>query len=405
VDNTPPTIAIDSPKANASVPIEFFIKGTVSDLHPLRYEVAAVSDRNPDAPINLPNLGSMNNFHINLASWNTAGLTGGGKIVVRAFDTVGNSSLFEVPIQLTEPVDIITAFNPAPDPFSPNGDGRREKVSLLYSLSRAANLTLDLMRVSDGTKIKTLLTSTPALAGNGAVVWDGRNGTTAAVEPDEDVAAVLTAEVITNGDVSARQVARTGFVLDKTPPVITFTLPKGPVTAGRGGAVARAADPLFSDANLAVSINGAAYVALADAQDESGTLTSPLDDIPEGPITLRVKAADRAENQSTSTLSVILDRTPPKPTITAPLPNAYISGRKQPYTIEGGIEELHLASYQLTLGGNVLLQGTTLPTTTKLLTWDPLTVADGPYTLTLKADDQAELTGSASVPVTGSSRN
>ncbi len=399
VDNTPPTIVIDSPKPNAAVPIEFFIKGSASDLHPLRYEVAAVSDRNPDAPMNLPNLGGMNNFHINLAAWNTAGLTGGAKIVVRAFDTVGNSSLLELPIQLTEPADIIAAFNASPDPFSPNGDGRREKVSLLYSLSRAANLTLDLMRTSTGAKIKTLVKNVPAVAGNGSIVWDGRNDSSV-VEPDEDVAAVLTAEIVTNGDVSARQVARTGFTLDKTPPVIAFTLPKGPVTAGRGGVVARATDPLFSDANLSVSVNGAPYLSLVDATDDTGTLTAPLDDIPEGPITLRVKAADRAENQSTSTLNVILDRTPPKPAITAPLPNAYISGRKQPYAIEGGIEELHLASYQLTLAGNILLQGTTLPPTAKLLTWDPLTVADGPYTLTLKADDRAELTGSASVPIT-----
>lgn len=399
VDTTPPVINIDTPKANAAVPVEFTVKGSITDLHPLRYEVVGVSDANPDAPMALPNAGGMNEFHVPLVTWNTVGLTGGAKVLIRAFDTVGNSSQLVLPVQLTEPQEIITSFSATPDPFSPNGDGRREKATLLYSLARAANLTLELKRVSSGALIRTLLSNVPAAAGNGSIAWDGRDAN-GAVEPDEDVAAVLKAEVIVDGNATSRQSANTGFVLDKTPPAIAFTLPKGPVSTGAGGVVARAVDPLFAHAGLEVSINGAAFVPLADAQDEAGTMTSPLDDIPEGPITLRVKAEDRAENQSTGTLAVTIDRTPPKPALTAPKADAYISGRKQPYEIEGGIEELHLKSWQLILGTTTLLEGTALPVSTRLLAWNPLTVADGPVTLTLKAEDQAGLTGEVNVPIT-----
>lgn len=399
VDNTPPVIVIDSPKPQGAVPIEFEIKGTINDAHPLRYEIIGVPDANPDAGILLPATGGMNQLHTKLAEWNTTGLTGGAKLVVRASDTVGNHSVLEVPIRLTEPVEIITSLNGAPDPFSPNGDGRREKVSVLYSLSRAANLTMDLVRAGTGVKIRTVLDNVPAPAGNGAVVWDGRDQY-GQVEPDGEIAIVLKAEAVVNGEVVARDTENAGVVLDKTAPVITYTQPEGPVTTGAAGVVVRAADPLLSTAKLSVSINRAPNVPLDEAQDESGIIATPLDDIPEGPITLRVDAEDRAENRSVGTLSVIIDRTPPKPAITAPKAGEFISGLKKAYDIEGGIEELHIKSWQLGLGGPPLLQGTALPVPGKLLTWDPKTVADGPYTLSLKAEDQAGLRGEAAVAVT-----
>ena len=406
LDNTPPAIAVDSPKSGASVPIEFTVTGTVSDLHPLRYEAAAISELSPDAAYALPGLGRFNAPHIDLARWNTAGLTGGARVVVKAFDGAGNSTTREVPIMLTEPVELISGFNPAPNPFSPNGDGRREKVSLLYSLTRSAHLTLDLVRASNGAKIKTLMSRMPAPAGNGAAVWDGRNAVNE-IEPDEEVAAVLTAEVLADGEVTARQVAHTGFTLDKTAPQIRFTLPKGPVTTARSGVAASATDPLFADATLSLSVNGGPFVAIAQAQDESGTLLAGLEDVPEGPVRLQVKASDRAENEATETLGVIIDRTAPVVTLSTPVAQAYISGLKQPYSIEGTVVELHPARYQLLLGQGappapqaILFEATGLPASNKLYTWDPRTVADGPYTLTLSALDQAELTGVLSVQVT-----
>lgn len=400
IDNTPPAIVVDSPRANAVVPTEFMIKGSISDLHPLQYEVEGVTDASPDAPINLPRLNPMNRPHVDLARWNTSGLEGRAKIRIRAYDAVGNSSSIEVPLQLSEPVSLITRLTASPDPFSPNGDGRRERVTIQYSLTRSANLTLVLVRAGSGVPIKTLLSNVPAPGGNGTVVWDGRNEA-GAVEPDEDVTVQLTAEVITDGSVSARELANTTFTLDKTPPVITYTLPRGPVTTGRGGVAVAAVDPLFAEATLSISINGGAHAWMASTQEPSGALVAPLDEVPEGPISLRLQASDRAENQSVSNLGVIIDRTPPKPQINAPPANAYISGlRQQPYSIEGTIEELHLLNFQLALGPNALVEGTTLPTTPRLLNWNPLSVSDGPYTLTLRAEDRAGLTGSTSVQFT-----
>ncbi|MDC6167882.1 CARDB domain-containing protein [Paucibacter sp. XJ19-41] len=400
VDNTPPAIAIDTPRPNAQLPLELNIQGTISDVHPLRYEIAIVMDASPDAPIPLPPLGGMNRPHVDLATLKALGLTGAARLVVQAYDMAGNINRLEVPVQLAEPSELISSFNAAPDPFSPNGDGRRDKVSLFYTLTRPAQLTLELQRMPGGQKIKTLLDKVAGKQGDSVLLWDGLNAQ-GLVEPDEDVAAVLTAEVINDGNVTARQVARAGFVLDKTPPVITFSLPDRPVSTGGGGVVVRAADPLFSDAALSLSINGGGFLALAETQEVTGVITAPLDDLPEGPIKLRVKANDRAENTSTTTLDVILDRTPPKVTITAPKPEAFISGRLlTPQVIEGSIEELHLSRYTLTLGDQPLGSATAMPVGPALLSWNPLQHADGPYALKLKAEDQAGLTGETAVAIT-----
>ena len=398
VDNTPPAIVIDTPRPNALAGLDLMVRGSISDLHPLRYEIVGIAQAIPDVPIQLPNLGSMNRPHVDLATWNTQGLAGAARLVVRAYDTVGNGSLIEVPVTLAEPAQIVTSLTATPDPFSPNGDGRRERLSIQYSLSQPAQVTMTLTRAATNAPIRTLLGAVPAQAGNTTIVWDGRNEA-GAVEPDEDVLISITAEVMVNGSVSARQVATALIVLDKTPPVITYTLPRGPVTTGAGGVVAQAVDPLFAQADLSISVQGAAHTPMTEA-DASGSLRASLDAVPEGPIALRVRADDRAENQSVAIREVIIDRTPPKPQINAPPPEAYISGLRQPYVIEGAIEELHLARYRLSVDAATLLEGTTQLSSTRLLTWNPLTVPDGQHTLTLRAEDQADLVGTVSVPFT-----
>lgn len=399
VDNTPPTVTIDSPLPNAQAPLDIVVKGGTYDLHPLRYEVVGIVDNLPDAPYGLPSLAPVNQQHVDLARWNIAGLTGSARIVVRAFDAVANVREVVIPVTLLTPPELVASLLVTPDPFSPNGDGRRERATVQYQLLQPATITLDIVRRSSGQKVRTLVQAVPAPAGIGAAVWDGRN-TGGVVEADGDMVAVLTAEAFNaNGDPIARQTERTGFVLDATPPVLSFQQPDRPVTTGSSGASARAVDPLLAEAQLAVSIAGGAYEPLADAQDGSGALAASLDTLPEGPATLRVTASDRAENQATKTLSVIIDRTPPKVAVAVPAPGTHVSGRKQHLKIEGSIDELHLARWELRLDAATLGQGTTLPATPTLLDWDPLTAPDGPATLSLRADDQAGLNGMVNVPI------
>lgn len=397
VDKTPPAIVVVSPKAHADVPTEFFVNGSVTDLHPLRYELFGILEASPDEPIMLPNLGSMNSLNVNLGSWNTLGAAGTAKVRIVAFDTAGNSSTLEVPVRLAGPAELISALIGSPDPFSPNADGRRDKISLFYTLNKAANITLKLQRGI--TEIRTLVDNQPSPAGNGTLDWDGKNNL-GLVEADGEITAVLVAEVIEDGAPVARQTVPINFILDKTPPAIVFSSPKGPVTTGAAGAIAKATDPALAEATLAVSVAGAPWVGIARANDDTGNLSATLETLPEGPIRLRTQAVDRAENQSSSTLDLVLDRTPPKVNLTEPKAKAFISGRKGPFSIEGSVDELNLARYRLLLDTSVLFEASALPTSSKLFTWNPLPIADGPYQLRLEAEDQAGLVGGLDLAIT-----
>jgi subtilase family serine protease/flagellar hook assembly protein FlgD len=396
VDNTPPAIVVTEPRPNTEAPLDLIVRGSVTDLHPGHYEVDGVTG---GVPTRLPSIGPMNRSQVMLAQWNTAGLSGAGGIAVRAVDAVGNRSELQVPLALNGAVDLVASLRALPDPISPNGDGRRESVTLLYTLSNAAHVSVAVQSEATGAVVANLAIAQPRPAGDGSLVWNGR-GTTGLVEPDGRYVAVLTAEVVSNGSVVTHQTVRTSFQLDATPPTISYTLPRGPVTTGAGGVVSRAADPLLTHATLEISVSGAAFTAMAETHAGTGELSAPLDHVPEGPIRLRVQAEDLAENRSSSLLDVIIDRTPPLPRITSPPANAYVSGLRGPYSLDGSIEELNLASWQLRLGTTVLREGTSLPAPGRLLHWDPLTVADGPYTLTLQALDLANLTGTASVNFT-----
>lgn len=396
VDTTPPAIVVTEPRPNTEAPLDLVVRGSVNDLHPGHYEVDGVAG---SVPVSLPPIGSMNRAQVDLAQWNTAGLTGVGRIVVRAVDAVGNRSELQVPLTLNGAVNLVASLRALPDPFSPNGDGRREAVTLQYTLSNAANVSVVVQRESTGAVVATLAAAQARPVGDGSLVWNGR-GIGGLVEPDGRYVAVLTAEVVSNGNVVSHQTVRAVFQLDATPPAIGYTLPVGPVTTGAGGVVARATDPLLTHAALEVSIAGGAFTAMAETHAGTGELAAPLDGVPEGPVRLRVQAEDLAENRSASLLDVIIDRTPPLPRITSPPVNAYVSGLKGLYSLDGSIEELNPASWQLRLGSTVLREGTTLPTPGRLLHWNPLSVADGPYTLTLQALDLAGLSGAANVSFT-----
>ena len=410
VDNTPPVIAVSTPKANASIGMELLIKGAVSDAHPSSFDVNYTMLSSPEALIRLPSLasGGATKGIVDLARWIVGnGTQGDANIVIRAYDQAGNSTIASVPVTLLPPTDIINSLSVSVDPLSPNGDGRRETTSILYNLSQAAKVTLALTRKDGGAPIKTLLNNVSAPAGNNAVVWDGKR-TDAQVEADGDIVLTLTAEV-DNGTLVARQQTQASLILDKTPPVIVVSSPNTPVSTGAAGLSARAQDPLLTEATLSVSSGNGSWRDVAITNDLSGVLKASIDDEPEGPLDVRVRATDAADNISERNVHVEIDRTPPKPVIVTPAPAAYISGLKGPYAITGSIEEKHLSRYELLLAQGappatgqpaLLASGAQVPQSPLLLSWKLDGVQDGPYLMSLDAVDAAGLHAVAAVPVT-----
>jgi subtilase family serine protease/fibronectin type 3 domain-containing protein len=408
LDNTPPQIVLSNPTSGESVVFQVPVRGTLTDLHPLRSQVRAIADANPQAPLLLADDeqgGTFNKANLTLTTWDTTGLLGGVTLRVEAWDAAGNHSLLDVPVTVPPPVDVIADLSVAPDPFSPNGDGRRETATVNFTLLKNAELTLQVLRNDPAhTVVRTLLNKTAYVTGNFNVVWNGKTDA-GSLDVDETAIVMLTADSPDGVSPPFHQSVSVPLTLDKTPPVITFTQPATPVTTGAVGVIAAANDPLYASSQLLVAVNGGGYTVLADG-DTTGHLRGDLSALPEGPIQLKVQAADLAENQSESVLNAIIDRTPPKVAVTAPAPNAYVSGLKQPLAIEGTVDELHLDNFELLLAPaessqkTVLSHVTALPTKPQLLSWDPKTVDDGDYILTLHALDQAGLQGQTDVPFT-----
>lgn len=397
VDVTPPAITFDSPRANSRLSLETPLIGTVTDVHPDTYELEVTLDA-VGIPSALPITGRMNLPHSELGRIVQVNGSGPGRVLVRAFDAAGNISELALPVEFAPVGDLIKSLAVTPDVFSPNGDGRRETASMLYTLARSARVTLTVNNAA-GQPVVTLINQQQVAAGDRYVVWDGK-GASGQIVPDQQLTAVLRAELMSGDTVLTQQEERVLFTVDQTPPVISFLQPAadGSVVATR--ATVKVTDPLLTTASLEASANGGPYVALAELADVSGSLSASLEPLAEGPAKLRVTASDKAENIATRVLDVIIDRTPPKVALTTPASNAYVSGLKQALApIEGLIEEANLANYRVTLDNQVLLSATTSPAGAALGTWSPLNVADGPATMKLRAEDRGGLTGEVSVPI------
>ncbi|MCI0345036.1 MAG: CSLREA domain-containing protein, partial [Chloroflexi bacterium] len=111
---------------------------------------------------------------------------------------------------------------------------------------------------------------------------------------------------------------------------------------------------------------------------------------PEGDVTLRLEARDLAGNETTVTLPLVVDNTPPLAAITSPSPDAYVTG---PGPVVGTADDDHLVEYRLAVaptGSQAFSEigvGTSPVVDATLATWTALP-PDGPYDLRLAVRDQ-----------------
>ncbi|MFA0752006.1 MAG: hypothetical protein SLRJCFUN_002409, partial [Candidatus Fervidibacter sp.] len=104
-------------------------------------------------------------------------------VVVEATDNEGNTARREwrFTVDLTAPVEV-TELKVSPEPFSPNGDGLDDTLTISFRLNGDANLTVKVVD-SEGNTVKTLANEQPFNAGEHTLTWDG---TTDSGEPAAD---------------------------------------------------------------------------------------------------------------------------------------------------------------------------------------------------------------------------
>ncbi len=399
LDRTPPTVLITYPQATDQLGIVAEVLGTAEDPHFSGYRMEILDETDPEPLQVLAESNDMVKDGI-LGRWNTFGVDGVRLIRLSAWDTLGNTAEQQVRIDLGQRSNLITALAADPDLFSPNNDAQLEQTVLNFSLNSALNqnynTTLELLSETD--QVVRTFSQDDMAGGAGAFTWDGRDsgGQMAA---DGVYRAVLTAALVSNPSITHQE--QVTIILDAVAPQVLVTSPQdqafvnGPLTI----------QGTIDDAHIEhyrVTLDGADGERLLDEGSVSRyehTFTGP-DELADGPYSLTVQARDRGQIETRIALTITVDKTAPKLTLSSPV-SGDIFGNKDPHVdISGMIEEDNLAQWQLryrlqSAGPDqwaVIAQGDSLAGGAIEHQWpvgpDDL-VPDGRYILSLYAMDHA----------------
>ena len=171
-----------------------------------------------------------------------------------------------------------TDFGDTPDPFSPNGDGRKDASNIKANLSAPGNWRID-VKDSQNNIVRTY-------TGSGAEInqaWDGNNSS-AVVVADGAYAYTISAKEQSNGTEAAP--VNGEVTLDTLGPAVAITSP--------------ADNSMTTQNNITVN-----YTVDGQARSENRTLA-------EGSNTITITVYDEAGNATSRSIHVTLDTTPPE---------------------------------------------------------------------------------------------
>jgi hypothetical protein len=130
-------------------------------------------------------------------------------VVITARTAAGASVQSVVPLHVNRTLGLVTV---APTAFSPNGDGRRDRLTLAFTLAATADVRVVVER--EGTWVATPMTGVLP-AGSHRVVWDGSRGAGTLRDGEYDIVVEATNEL---GAIAYG----TPFVSDTTAPRVRF---------------------------------------------------------------------------------------------------------------------------------------------------------------------------------------
>lgn len=231
--------------------------------------------------------------------WDALGRTGGDHDLRFSFcDRAGNRTSAERRLTLTRAVKP-RVVSVAPDPFSPNADGRADTVTAVFRLAEAALVSAAVRQGSpDGPLVRSLLSEQLQLASDVPVTWDGLRDDATAVG-DGRYYIVFSAE---NGCASVAE-AVADVRVDLTPPEVGIASPG----AGQGVQASvdvrgQVTDEHLASWRLEVACGGAGPILLATNRNrvEAGGRIAAWDtsQSPPGACRLVLSAEDRAQNRA-----------------------------------------------------------------------------------------------------------
>lgn len=405
VDSTLPTISVNYPASTSVLPLIVEIQGAISDLHLQSYTIDYGVGVAPDAWVRLKS-GTSNVSNAVLAPWNTYGLQGDYTLRLIGIDAAGNQRTVLIPLNFQTPLNIISAFETIPTPFSPNGDGRRESTAIRVSLDQDAVITLA-VKDAQGVIRRTLVSAQVLNKGAASFSWDGKDDAGQVVADGPYTIGLL---ATSSADSFVKQDEKITVVVDGTAPLVDIKRPTGGFVTATGGVVGSIIDPNLTSYTVSITDSPKAP---SWNQIDTGTLVrnnavlGSLAGMAEGDYAIRIEAQDEAENKVDRVIPFTIDNTPPKVDLSAPADGSFVGIKKLPVNIIGLIVEKNFKSYTLEFAAGAtptdwttLATGSSLPLPAILKAWDVSALPDGLYTLRLTAEDKAGLTGEKRILIT-----
>jgi Tol biopolymer transport system component/flagellar hook assembly protein FlgD len=405
VDNTPPEVVISYPQPGQALGNIVEIKGTANDRNLSIFTLEIGEGDVPDTWSLITSDKKPVKDRI-LAVWNISELNGTWTLRLNASDKVGNQSETRVTIDLGIREDLIKDLRAKPSLFSPNGDGMLDTTSIIYELTDASDILIEISDLTGTTRRQYKTTSSSA--GVYTYIWDGLDDQGSLV-PDGSYTVKLIATLMSN--TSLKQEEKITVVVDTTPPVIDI---RSPLDNSYISAEDVYITGTISDENLleySIEYEGTVGTEVLDTgeQSQENYTFGVLNYLPEGRYMLNIRAKDLGENLSQKRITFVIDRTPPKVFLDAPKEGEIYGAGKNSIGISGGIEEENIEMYVLRYGhGNnpaqwtELLRGDTLPhdLSYTLQAGKDAGITDGLYTISLYAKDRAGFEKETKVTIT-----
>ncbi|MEO8359207.1 MAG: FlgD immunoglobulin-like domain containing protein [Vicinamibacteria bacterium] len=405
-DRTPPESQIVFPFENETLSTPSVdVRASATDLHFDQYELSVGAGGSPTiwTPIStdhaqLPLPLGVDPFRV-AGRWDTA-TAGVHTLRLVTTDRAMNRTevLRRVTVGERQFLERLTA---TPSLFSPNGDGRRETVSIQYGLLRRANVTL-LLKSREGVVLKTFESGvTRETTDVGAFSWNGvkADGNAAAEGP-----VLVTIHLEDPAGQAAPEDASIEIEIDRIAPEVAISEP------GAGSFVTRQVNVQGSitDPHLAfyrIDELEAGQLLASGSNQQVETELAPLVTSGDGVKRLRVTATDTAENERLVERTFTVDSQPPRVAITAPI--GLVAKDQGPLGIIGDAEDDHLVTTDLAFGEGPqpgafvdLAHGSLAGRALSLATWTVASLPDGPFILRLRATDRAGQTGETRSQVT-----